>query len=341
MDQIRRITEKNKKWLTPAILAILSITFALFFSRYFRWQVGVGYDSVIYLNAAKSLLIGNGFTQASVQITHYPPLYPASLALVSWISGRDIIASATLSVILLYGLNIFLAGLLIWRVTNSGLAGLGMGILIAVLPGFASMHFEAMSEPLFFAFLLLALIFLMEYIRSGKVLWAILAGISGGLSAMTRYIGVFVIATIALTILIFYQGSFKRRLAQAIITGLVGSLLLAGWLIRNQLVTGGLTNRTFIFHPQNLSYYLFAGKGFSDLLGPQYIKSGISGIPGFLFIISAILVFAVGVYFLIANRKIVKVSSNSRKFLVVCLFSIITYLFFLLFSVNFLMPPPD
>jgi hypothetical protein len=175
----------------------------------------------------------------------------------------------------------------------------------------------------------------MEYIRSGKFLWAILAGISGGLSAMTRYIGVFVIVTIALAIFFFHQGSLRRRLIQTIIPGLVGGLILVGWLFSNQLATGELTNRTFVFHPQNLSYYLFAGKGFSDLLGLRFIKSGISGIPGFLFIISAILVFAAGIYFLVNNRKIVRVSSNSRKFLVVCLFSIITYLFFLLFSVNF------
>ena len=200
MDRAKKIFQDNSKWLMPVILAFVCIIMAFLFSRYFRWQVGVGYDSVIYLNGAKSLAAGNGFAQNSTPITHYPPLYPASVALVSLITGKDIIPSATLAVVILYGLNIFLAGILAWRVTDSTLAGIGISLVAAILPGFVNMHLEAMSEPLFFVFLLSTLIFLMEYFRSGKLVWAILAGLFGGLSVLTRYIGVFVIAVTALSI---------------------------------------------------------------------------------------------------------------------------------------------
>lgn len=335
MDQAKRIFQNNSKWLVPVILAFLCIVLAFLFSRYFRWPVGVGYDSVIYLNGAKSLAAGNGFAQNLTPITHYPPLYPASVALVSLITGKDIIPSATSVVIILYGLNIFLAGILVWRITDSTLAGIGISLVTAGLSGFVSMHLEAMSEPLFFAFLLFTLIFLMEYFRSGKLRWAILAGLFSGLSVLTRYIGVFVIAVTALSIFIFKPGPLMKRLPHAVISGLMGCLPLVAWLFRNQLVTGGLTNRTFAFHPQDLDYFLFAAKGFSDLLGLRYIKGGLAGIPGSIFIVAAFLVLALGVYFLFKNRKLIRIPSMNWKFLVICLLSIVFYIFFLLFSATF------
>ncbi len=335
MDQVKRNAWDNLKWLAPGILALLSIAFALLFSRNFHWPIGVGYDSVIYINAAKSLAAGNGFTQASIQITHFPPLYPGSLALVSWITGRDIVSSATILVIFLYGLNIFLAGMLVWRVTKSKLAGIAISILTAILPGFVSMHFEAMSEPLFFALFLSALIFLFEYVQSGKLTWAILAGVFAGLSAFTRYIGIFVIATVALSVLFLHPGTLFKRLFHSIISGLAGILPLIGWLLKNQLSTGGLTNRTFVFHPKDFAYYLSAGAGIIDLSGIRIIKEGLPGISTIIIIISACFALTLCVYFSIKKIKQLKCNSGYMNFLIICLVSMVTYLIFLLFSINF------
>lgn len=335
MDQYKGFFLKNSKWLTPVILALIALVFAIFFSRFFRWPVGVGYDSVVYINGAKSLAAGNGFTQNSIPITHYPPLYPASLAVVAWITGKDIIASATMTVIFLYGLNIFLAGLLVFRISNSLLAGSGMTVVLAILPGFVAMHFEAMSEPLFFGLLFLALILLMEYLRSGWLTWAVLAGFAAGLSALTRYIGVFIIAAAVAAIFFLFQGSYKRRLSHTIIGGIAACLPITAWLIRNQLVTGGLTNRMFVYHPQNLDYFLYADNGFSDLLGLNYFTDRLPGKPGLFIIFASIIVLALGVYFLARHQNTIKKATAGRLFLIVCIFSIIGYVSFLLFSVTF------
>ena len=213
MDQAKRIFSEELNMDDASLFGIRLHCDGFSFQPVFPLAGGCGLRFGYLSEWCKKPRSGNGFAQNSTPITHYPPLYPASVALVSLITGKDIIPSATSVVIILYGLNIFLAGILVWRVTDSALAGIGISLVAADLPGFVSMHLEAMSEPLFFAFLLFTLIFLMEYFRSGKLRWAILAGLFSGLSVLTRYIGVFVIAVTALSIFIFKPGSLMKRLA--------------------------------------------------------------------------------------------------------------------------------
>ena len=189
---------KNTALFPLAILLALSALLTLVFSQNFFWPVGMSHDSVFYLNGARSLVAGKGY-----MFTHFPPLYSASIALVAIITGKDVIASATLLVIFLYGLNLFLAGFLVWRLKNSLFSSLSIILVLAVLPGIERIYFEAMSEPLFFTLLLISFIFMIEYLKDGLLKWVVLAGFAAGLSALTRYVGIFLIGTVALSVFIF------------------------------------------------------------------------------------------------------------------------------------------
>ncbi len=335
MEQIKTYYRNNSHWLIPVLLLLLSLLLILKFNQNFSWPVGVGYDSVIYINGAESLSAGTGYSQSIIPITHYPPLYSVFLAVFSLFSQGSIISAATILVVCLYGLNAFLAGLLVWRVTRSGLSSIGASVMVAVIPGLVDMHFEAMSEPLFFALILLWFIFLFEYFQSGKLSWLILAGVFSGLSTLTRYIGIFAISTTFFSILLLRPGGFKKKLLNAVIAGFSGSIFVLIWLARNQLITGGLTNRMFIFHPKGLEYYLSAFSGFADLLGILAFKNGVAGIPNFILVISAMIALALGVYLLIQNVKYLKSNDNYRQFLRIGSIAVASYLFFILFSVNF------
>jgi len=329
MQQIIK-NNKNNPPFPLVFLLTLSTICTLIFSQNFLWQVGMSHDSVFYLNGAKSLLAGKGYPY-----THFPPLYSASIAFVAAITGKDVISSATIMIILLYGLNLFLGGLLIWRLKGSLIGGLGIIFVFAVLPGIARLHFEAMSEPLFFSLLLLSYIFLIEYLKDSLLKWAILAGFVAGLSALTRYVGIFLIATVVLAVLIFNKSSIKKRIAYSFISGVTGILPIAAWWISNQVSKGMLTNRLFVFHPKDAEFFHLGWQSFSELVGAQYITKWTLRLPGYIFIISIYIIFALIVYCIIKNLIKGRSDPVSIAFVFICLISLILYVSTLFASVTF------
>jgi len=142
------------------------------------WGLGLSPDSVVYIGAARSLAQGNGLSlptdaAAMAPLVHYPPLYPALLALASF-SGLDVIAAAKWLNVFLFCANIFLAGVIGYRV--SGLlpfAILTAGLVATAFP-MALAHSMVWSEPLFIVCQSAALLFLLSYLRE-CVRWNLLA----------------------------------------------------------------------------------------------------------------------------------------------------------------------
>ena len=329
MQQI--IRNHKYAFLLPLLcLLTFSAIFALIFSQNFIWQVGMSHDSVFYLNGAKNLIAGKGYPY-----THFPPLYPVALAFVAIITGKDIISSATLLIIVLYGLNLFLAGLLIWRLKDSLSASLSIILVLAVLPGIVRIHLEAMSEPLFFSFLLLSFIFLNEYKKDGMLKWAVLAGFVAGLAALTRYIAIFLIVMVVLTVLIFDKNALKKRITNGFISGISGVLPISVWWLSNQASKGTMTNRFFVFHPKNSEFFHSGWQGFTDLIGAQFITKWTLRLPGYVFIICFYLIIALIIYFMVKNFISRKSDHASLGFATICLMSSILYILTLCVSVTF------
>jgi hypothetical protein len=313
-----------------AALLAASALFALVFSRHFTWPAGMSHDSVLYLNGAKSLLAGKGYPY-----THFPPLYPAALTFTSMASGKDLISSATLLLITLYGLNLFLAGTLMWRLKGSLLAGLGILSVFALLPGFARIHFEAMSEPLFFSCLLLSFIFLVEYLKTDRIMWAVLAGFAAGLAALTRYIGIFLVAVVALSVIIFDRSPIRKRIARAFISGAAGLAPATAWWIINLFTKGSMANRLLSYHPKSLEFFQFGWQSFSDLAGAQFITKWTLRLPGTVFVICFYLIIALIIYFIANNLRKGKHDPISIRFALICLVALVLYAMTLWFSVTF------
>ena len=281
------------------ILAILA--FGAMAILYISTPAGAGLanDSVAYIAGARSILQGKGYSDIWLDstldpITHYPPLLSLSLSALGLL-GIDPLRGARILNILLFGVNTTLVGLLGWRMTRSRAAGLWLAALFMLNAALLRVHVFAMSEPLFLFLSLLAFLLIDVYLAgSRKPVWPILAGLASGLAVLTRYSALALLPTFIVSLFLFQRApaqtsaTGRRNTWQ---TGLAATgLFLAGaippiaaWFLRNALIAGNATNRTFQFHPitsenvqpgfYNISQFLMPVEPWRQMLA----KSGFFG----------------------------------------------------------------
>lgn len=219
--------------------------------------IGVGYDSVFYLSSADNLLAGRGLSwplggDELKPLTHYPPLYPLTLAGLGLI-GFDLVQGARLLAAVLFGTNIVILGWLVYRHSESWQAAVAASALAVFSPILIDIHFMAMTEPLFLLFLLAALAFLAEYMRGTRNCYLIMAGITAGLASITRYTGLSIVVTGFLIIILMGQIGWRRRFVKAsLFVGLSLTPLMI-WYLRNYLLSGSVANRSLLYHPLTYS----------------------------------------------------------------------------------------
>lgn len=219
-------------------------------------------DAISYVAAARALLAGQGFTRIWLAsglepITHWPPLFPATIAVVSRILDIDPYRGARVVNILVFGANTALLGWLGWKMTRSYWAGIFLSLLFLSNNTLLRLHAYALSEPLYLFISLLAFLTFARYfenapdeqigrVREGK--WLILAGILTGLSYLARYAALSLFATFIVVIFILRPTWRKRFSSLALF--LAGALpVMMAWMLRNKLVGGSATNRAMEWHP--------------------------------------------------------------------------------------------
>ncbi|MEW6566804.1 MAG: phospholipid carrier-dependent glycosyltransferase [Chloroflexota bacterium] len=240
-----------------------------------RLGIGVGYDSMFYLTAAESLLHGQGLRWAAgggefKPLIHYPPLYPSLLAGVAG-SGLNMVEAAAWTSALLFGLNIILPGLLTYWITRSLPAGLGVAAVVLFSPVMVEVHLEAMSEPLFLLFLVVALGMLAEHGQRGGVRSVVLAGVAAGLAYLTRYVGLTLIVGGLGAIALWSNLPVGRRFRDLIIFGGISLVPVLGWSARNLALTGSASNRVLNLHPISRTALRQAADTLSGWLLPESI----------------------------------------------------------------------
>jgi 4-amino-4-deoxy-L-arabinose transferase-like glycosyltransferase len=242
----------SHRFVSFVILSLLAVLGILLILQATPEGLGLSDDSIGYIAGARSMLSGGGYREAWLAsdqpVTHFPPAFSAVLASVGRF-GLDPLRGARFLNALLFGLNIFLLGVLGWRMMKSLPAGLALAALFLLNASLLRVHAVAMSEPLFIFLSLLAFWMFDLYVeRDAHWLWLLACGAFTGMAYLTRYAGVALLATFVLALLIVHR-TWRRRLASAGIY-LLGALPWAvGWAIRNQLVGGSITNRVLVWHP--------------------------------------------------------------------------------------------
>ena len=200
-------------------------------------------DSVCFLSVASNFLAGEGWRDFTGKpLTGWPPLFPLLLAALDGI-GIDPVAGGRWVHAAAFGWIILAAGLYLHSHLRSRLLGLAATAIIAASLPLSHFVVRFLTEPLFVLLTLLALIQLAAFLnRGGRTsLWG--AAVLTALAALTRYPGVALIGTGVLLLLGRRTPPLAARLKDALAFGTVSSVPLAGVLIHNWAVSGGLTGR--------------------------------------------------------------------------------------------------
>jgi len=164
-----------------------------------------------------------------------PPTYPYLLGAVylvsnnSWTAGR--LTNALLGVLAVA--LVFLIARRLWDRTL-GLVAAG---LMAVAPPLVYLSSSLMSEPLFIALELAAVLAVIVHGQSDhRLRWLVAAGVLCGLCALTRANGLLLIPVAALGVWAYARAAGRPALKPVAVLVAVSLLTIAPWTIRNALV---------------------------------------------------------------------------------------------------------
>lgn len=244
-------SNRVKRFVLLYLVAIFVVAPLIFFAT--PHGIGASPDSVKYIKAAESLLQGNGLTLTdaegtAVPMTHYPPLYPMTLAAGS-LGVLDMHTSARIiNALALAGL-ITMAVLLVDSNSSGDRLSTFTGLLVFSSTSLFSNYLRAWSEPTFLLLTALALFLLARWKYESNNNLLIVAGLVAGLATLARYAGIALILSGGLFIVLSSRREI-RALAFRLGAFLATSIFpLAIWLLYNSSRASTATNRTLAWHP--------------------------------------------------------------------------------------------
>jgi hypothetical protein len=112
---------KHKLFLLALLVLAAIGIFALWRST--PYGLGLVNDSATYVEGAANLLAGKGYVRTSgggelKPITHFPPLFSLLLAALG-LAGMDLLQGARLAISVLFGIDIVLVGLSVYKISRS------------------------------------------------------------------------------------------------------------------------------------------------------------------------------------------------------------------------------
>lgn len=261
----------NKKFLFFLILILVGIAgFVLIIITSSQAGAGLTPDSVAYIAAARNILNNNGVTvlynsDGTVplnlwapmnpdEIKHViltPPLFPFFLAFTG-IFGLDILEGARYLNAFLFGLNIYLFGFLIKRMTGSSLFSILASLFFFVSTNVIFVHHNVWSEPLFITFFIVGSLFLIEYLVDLQNKRLYLSAFFYSLAILTRYAAIILVIIGVLVILFFNNEKINKRIIKSSVFVLISCFPLVIWYARLKLLDSGSSIRRLIFYPINI-----------------------------------------------------------------------------------------
>ena len=240
-------------WMGLIVLGVFGAAAILFATP---WGAGLGGDSYYYVSGARNLLAGLGFSRPAADgglriITHYPPGYSTVLAVLTGLGLETLVAARWLDAVL-FGVNIFLLGFMVYRVTRSAAPAYLAALLMLSSPALLVVHTWVLSEPLFLTFALLTLLALAGAAEQGRAWMILAAGLTAALGYLTRYVGLALIAAGGIALLGSGEGTVLRRLGRAAGFGVIAILGAGAWAARNLAVGGSLAYSAAQLHPPSV-----------------------------------------------------------------------------------------
>lgn len=251
VNQLQLKSKTTLVWLVFTL--VLSSVGVLLLLYHTRNGPGITGDSVSYVMGAENLVAGRGYSRTAgggeaVPITGFPPGYSVFLASAAFL-GDNFFQVGKIVNAVLFAVNIFLTGYLIWKFTQSVWASILGNSIILLSDDLIFIHSWIMSEGLFIALMLAGIHLILSYLESGDRRTLALAGLLFCGATLTRYVGIALIGTGLLAIIFINSKDFKQRVVDAALFGLMSFAPVLMWLMRNASLEGTTTNREFAFHP--------------------------------------------------------------------------------------------
>ncbi len=338
MKILSRLHHKNSSGLVTIILIAIAIAGSWLIRKSCPWGIGVGYDSYMYISSAESMAQGLGVYYRSVgslhPLVHFPPMYPLAISILIRI-GLNRISAATILSCLLFGINAFTAGMLVFHFTLRPIPAAIAASLFVIAPVLIDAHLLAMSEPLFYFLMLVSLGCLADFFMQGKRTILMLSAIAAALAILTRYIGVVLVGT-GLIIIWINTGSIKRKVLDSCLFFLFSFSPMILWLIRNFAIGGSLSDRNFVYHPPQQSAWILGEKTLSGWIfpDPNFMPGSISWL--FFFFALVCLLVAVWLKMKAQPTHFDQLQPNpANRFMIVLTIFMSLYVIFILLSLTF------
>lgn len=293
---------------------------------------GVSPDSVTYIDTARSLIGGEGFSAGGKPMTHYPPIYPILLSVVGVLHPGDMVQAARLLATVLFGVNVALLGLSVAICTKYSLSATLSMLLFALCSAPSlSAHSMALSEAPFIMFSIGAFILLSLHIAQSSRHSYVLASMFTSFAIATRYVGVTLLPPMALALLLLSDRPIKHRIRDTLLFCSVALLPLGLWLARNFVVAQTATNRTVAVNLVHLGHARALVGTFGHFIFPFAISSWGRGLS---FVLGSALFF-LGLALLYRKDIRRRVAPVALVFVSLCVVFCATYVAFLMISISF------
>ena len=241
---------RSRKPRARLVAALIAATLAAVLSLAITTppEPGLDPDAASYLGAAQSLASGGGYRipisdwhtrDSTAALAHFPPAYPTAIALPILLGNQPITAARVVNAAAVF-VDI---ALVLWLVASvAGLiAGVAVVLALMAMPPFVELHLSVLSEPLFLACIMAALVAMVSTARqsdeSATRRRALIAGLAAAAAMLTRYAGAAVVAAVCLWMLIL-PGTSIVRLRRAVIASLPAIVLVGSWLVHVHLTRG-------------------------------------------------------------------------------------------------------
>ncbi len=232
----KRLSRDAKYGLFLLVLSAIGLILILLTTS--KYGAGVSSDAARNLSTADSLLAGKGFVDMlGNPFVLWPPLYPLVMAGLSLLTRLDTFHAAWYLNVVLYALNIWLGGWLLYRIFQQQLAYAVVGAVMLLLSrSTLRIYANVASEPLFATFMLLFFLCEARYLQEGsaRTLWGML--VLAGLATLQRYLGVALFGVAALAV--FYRERWRGFLRMAA-PALVAALPTLAWAFGHNLPISG------------------------------------------------------------------------------------------------------
>jgi len=325
--------KKAVNYLFPylAVIGIIGLLVILWITPH---GAGVQPDSIVYINGAKSLLSGKGFSNNGHLIIHFPPLYSIFLVATNLLINNLVQAARILNAIL-FGINAALVALAVYLATGRSFLTTTCAVFffLASAP-LLLIHSWALSEPLFITLSLVCIILLSMYVIKPTLSLLILSSLSLGFALITRFIGLAFLPAALLIVFVGMRGQqLGQKLRYTIIWALLACMPFIILSVIDLLLTGSASDRRFVYHP--VSRLQFTGeiihiglKFVAPISFPSWVW------PAFFGLLAGLFISQVGILSK-AHRSDIDWRSMGVVVPALCLLFTPSYLLFLFVSLSF------